>query len=96
MRVSSEDKDSNYDWYKLDSTIIGVREKQSGGFAIKLYQSGELTSFKKILLKILEHYKYQFMIFDTRSLKDNIKVDSIARHYGGNGHEKSSGYSIYN
>ena len=73
MRVSSEDKDTNYDWYKLDSTIIGVREKQSGGFAIKLYQSGELTSFKKLLLKILGHYKYQFMIFDTRSLKDNIR-----------------------
>jgi uncharacterized protein YwbE len=73
MRASSEDKDSNYDWYKLDSTILGVREKQSGGFAIKLYQSGDMISFKKLLIKILEHYKYQFMIFDTRSLKDNIR-----------------------
>jgi uncharacterized protein YwbE len=76
MRGYSEDKDSNYDWYKIDSTILGVREKKSGGFAIKLHQFGDIISFKKLLIKILDHHKYQFMIFDTRSLslKDNIRV----------------------
>jgi uncharacterized protein YwbE len=73
MRQISDDREGNYDWYKLNTTIMGVREKQSGGFAIKLYQSNEIESFKVLLKKILNHYKYQFMIFDTRSLTNNMR-----------------------
>ncbi len=33
-------------------------------------------------------------VYSLRSLKDNVKVDKLARHFGGNGHEKASGYHI--
>jgi hypothetical protein len=35
-------------------------------------------------------------VYSLRSLKDGIKVDCIARHFGGNGHEKAAGYFINN
>jgi uncharacterized protein YwbE len=73
MRQYSDDQDRNYDWYKLESTILGVREKVSGGFSIKIHQIDDLKSFKLLLKKILEYYKYQFMTFDTRGFKDNIR-----------------------
>jgi hypothetical protein len=33
-------------------------------------------------------------VYSLRSLKDNVKVDKLARHFGGNGHEKAAGYYI--
>jgi uncharacterized repeat protein (TIGR03833 family) len=71
MRDYSEDKDINYDWYKLESTILGVREKKSGGFSIRLQNLGNIKSFKLLLKKILDFYKYQFMTFDKRSIRVN-------------------------
>ena len=48
------------------------------------------------VLRILQIDIVKMKTYSLRSLKDNIKVDGIARYYGGNGHEKASGYSIYN
>ncbi len=73
MREYSDDNQINYDWYKLENTILGVREKKSGGFSVKIYYFENINSFKELLLKILEYYKYQFITFDTRSIKDNHK-----------------------
>jgi uncharacterized protein YwbE len=72
MREYSDDNEMNYDWYKLENTILGVREKKSGGFSVKInyFDFENISSFKNLLLKILEYYKYQFITFDTRSIKD--------------------------
>ena len=74
MREYSDDTNENYDWYKIENTILGVREKKSGGFSIKSYNIENIKSFKALLLKIIEYYKYQFITFDTRSIKDNVKI----------------------
>ena len=77
MRNQSQDKNddnSNFEWYKLKSTILGVREKKSGGFTIKITKSEDIKSFTILLSKILDYYKYQFMTFDIRGLKHNIKI----------------------
>jgi uncharacterized repeat protein (TIGR03833 family) len=82
MRDNSEDKDINYDWYKLESTIMGVREKKSGGFSIRLQEFGNTKSFKSLLKKILDFYKYQFMTFDKRSIhaKDRQNIETELRN----------------
>ena len=74
MREYSDDTNENYDWYKIENTVLGVREKKSGGFSIKSYHIDSVKAFKTLLLKIIEYYKYQFITFDTRSIKDNVKI----------------------
>ncbi len=71
-RQSIETKE-DYDWYKVRSTILGVREKQSGGFTIKAHLLNDLSEFKTLIDKIIDYYKYQYIIFDTRSLNINQK-----------------------
>jgi uncharacterized protein YwbE len=73
MHKQSIETKEDYDWYKLRSTILGVREKQSGGFTIKAHMLGDLLEFKNLLDKIIDFYKYQYIIFDTRSLNINQK-----------------------
>ncbi len=46
------------------------------------------------VLRILHSETDNLKTFSLRSLKENIKVDEMARFYGGNGHEKAAGYSI--
>ncbi len=46
------------------------------------------------VLRILHSETDTQKIYSLRSLKDHVKVDEMARFYGGNGHEKASGYSI--
>jgi hypothetical protein len=48
------------------------------------------------ILRILHIEKENQKTYSLRSLKENIKVDEMARFYGGNGHEKAAGYSINN
>jgi uncharacterized protein YwbE len=74
MRTQSKDEKEDYEWYKLKTTILGVREKKSGGFTIKITKSEDIKSFTLLLNKILDYYKYQFMTFDIRGLKHNIKI----------------------
>jgi hypothetical protein len=45
------------------------------------------------VLRILYSNNDNKLCYSLRSLRDNIKVDEIARHYGGNGHEKAAGYT---
>jgi uncharacterized protein YwbE len=82
---SKNDDNNNFEWYKLNTTILGVREKKSGGFSIKIGKINNLNnqedikedikSFTTLLKKILDYYKYQFMTFNTniKGLKENIK-----------------------
>ncbi len=46
------------------------------------------------ILRILKEDNGNKKTYSLRSLYSNIKVDNIARYYGGNGHEKAAGYSI--
>ncbi len=46
------------------------------------------------VLRIQHSKNNNKLSYSLRSLKDNIKVDNIARYYGGNGHEKAAGYTI--
>jgi len=55
-------------------------------FAIENYDSDVL----RILHTISDNKK----VYSMRSLKDHIRVDNIARMYGGNGHPKAAGYTI--
>lgn len=46
------------------------------------------------ILRILHFSTEHQLTYSLRSLKDHIKVDVMARYYGGNGHEKAAGYSV--
>ena len=46
------------------------------------------------VLRVLKEQNGNKLTYSLRSLMDHIKVDNIARYYGGNGHEKAAGYSI--
>ncbi len=47
------------------------------------------------ILRILHFKNDNKLSYSLRSLKEHIKVDDIARFYGGNGHEKAAGYTLY-
>ena len=70
MFTKSNPKVIDYDWYQLESTILGVREKNSGGFGIKPKQLGSVKSFINLLKKIIDYYKYQYLSFDSRGIPD--------------------------
>ena len=46
------------------------------------------------ILRILHTETDVQKVYSLRSLKDHVKVDELARFYGGNGHEKAAGYYI--
>lgn len=77
----SQSKASDYDWYKLGTTIIGVREKRSGGFSIKTHQYGDPKTFKTLLDKIIDYYRYQFLTYDTRGLSPDFKNILVKRGF---------------
>jgi hypothetical protein len=70
MFTKSNPKVIDYDWYQLESTILGVREKNTGGFGIKPKQLGSVKSFITLLKKIINYYKYQYLSFDSRGIPD--------------------------
>ena len=47
------------------------------------------------VLRILHLIKTDKNTYSLRSLRDHINVDGIARFYGGNGHPKAAGYTVY-
>jgi hypothetical protein len=53
-----------------------------------------IESYNADVLRILHTITYDTKCYSLRSLKNNITVDQIARHYGGNGHPKAAGYKI--
>ena len=68
MYKKSVAKKDDFDWYKLESNILGVREKASGGFAIKPKQLGTVNIFKELLDKIIDYYRFQYLTFDSRGV----------------------------
>uniref|UniRef100_A0A6C0HUN6 DHHA1 domain-containing protein n=1 Tax=viral metagenome TaxID=1070528 RepID=A0A6C0HUN6_9ZZZZ len=46
------------------------------------------------ILRILHSKNDNKLSYSLRSLKEHVKVDGMARFYGGNGHEKAAGYTI--
>jgi uncharacterized repeat protein (TIGR03833 family) len=65
----------NYDWYKIGNTIIGAREKVSGGFGLKVFELGSITTFINLIKKIIEYYQYQFITFDSRNLTYDFEIE---------------------
>lgn len=63
-------KKDDFDWYKLESNILGVREKRMGGFTIKPKQLGDILLFNSLVDKILKHYRFQYLTFDSRGVPD--------------------------
>jgi hypothetical protein len=47
------------------------------------------------VLRILHLETENSKTYSLRSIKEHITVDNIARFYGGNGHAKAAGYTIY-
>jgi len=71
----SIERQEDFDWYKNKSCIMGVREKKSGGFSLRVHQYGTLDDFRKIIGLILDYYRYQFITYDTRGLKEPFKKE---------------------
>ena len=57
------------------------------------YAAGEYPDID--ILRILYSDNEDKSVYSLRSLTENTIVDSIARKYGGNGHPKAAGYTIY-
>ena len=70
MPQQSIAKKDDFDWYKLESNILGVREKRMGGFTIKPKQLGDILLFKSLIEKILKYYEFQYLTFDSRGVPD--------------------------
>lgn len=51
--------------------------------------------FNVDVLRVLHTIKDDRNVYSVRSLKEHINVDGIARYYGGNGHPKAAGYTLY-
>jgi uncharacterized repeat protein (TIGR03833 family) len=68
MFQKSIPKKDDYDWYNLDNNILGVREKNAGGFGIKVKQVGSIESFISLIKKIIDYYKFQYLSFDSRGI----------------------------
>jgi uncharacterized protein YwbE len=69
MTISVNINDNkNYDWYKIHNTIIGAREKASGGIGLKIFEYGTINDFIILITKIIDYYKYQYITFDSRNL----------------------------
>jgi uncharacterized repeat protein (TIGR03833 family) len=68
MYQKSVVKRDDFDWYKYESNLIGVRERKSGGYAIKPKQIGTISSFKTLIEKIIKYYRFQYLTFDSHSV----------------------------
>jgi uncharacterized repeat protein (TIGR03833 family) len=57
-----------FDWYKIDSTIMGVAEKDTGGYMIKVSRIGKIDSFVKLIKEIIDYYKFQYLTLDSTDI----------------------------
>ncbi len=65
----------NYDWYQIGDTIIGARNKASGGIGLKIFENGNVQNFINLIKKIIEHFKYKFITFDSRNLSSDFEKE---------------------
>jgi uncharacterized repeat protein (TIGR03833 family) len=72
----------NYDWYKIENTIIGAREKASGGIGVKIFEYGNIKDFINLIGKIIEYYKYQYITFDSRNLDNEYEKELYKFGFG--------------
>lgn len=72
----------NYDWYKIGNTILGAREKTSGGIGVKIFEYGTIKDFINLIGKIIEYYKYQFITFDSRNLTSEYEKELYKIGFG--------------
>ncbi len=64
-------------------------------YLIEYVQENNNLFYDIDVLRILHNETETSKTYSLRSIKENVKVDEIARFFGGNGHEKASGYTIY-
>lgn len=85
---------NNYTTDKFnDLTIIDIKCSEQHLFKYLIdYLLSHSNNYD--ILRILHKETETQKTYSLRSLKEHVKVDEMARHYGGNGHEKASGYSI--
>ena len=72
----------NYDWYKIGNTILGAREKASGGIGLKIFEYGTIRDFIILIGKITEYYKYQYITFDSRNLASEYEKELYKFGFG--------------
>ena len=86
---------NNYSFDKFNElTIIDIKCSNTilYKYLIEHLQQNAIKYNDCDVLRILHTEKENQKTYSLRSLKDHIKVDELARHYGGNGHEKAAGY----
>ena len=66
--MSNNSNLDNFNWYKIDSTIMGVVEKNTGGYDIKIMKNGDIKSFLKLINEILDYYKFQYLTINTQNI----------------------------
>jgi hypothetical protein len=79
-----------------DYTIIDVKCSNTilYKYLIEFAQENKTVFNDADVLRILHTETDIQKVYSLRSLKDNVKVDELARQFGGNGHEKAAGYYI--
>jgi hypothetical protein len=90
---------NNYSFDKFNKlSIIDIKCSNTilYKYLIEYLQQNALKYNDCDILRILHIETENQKTYSLRSLKENIKVDEMARFYGGNGHEKAAGYSINN
>jgi hypothetical protein len=91
---------SNYSFDKFNNlNIVDIKYINNNTNLYKYlieYVKDNIDFFEDIdVLRILHNETDTSKTYSLRSIKDNVKVDEIARFYGGNGHEKAAGYTIH-
>jgi uncharacterized repeat protein (TIGR03833 family) len=81
MHSKSNIKNDTFDWYKIDSTIMGIAEKDTGGYMIKVAKIGEIESFVKLIKEILDYYKFQYLTLDSTSIPDEYLKELKKLHF---------------
>jgi hypothetical protein len=81
-----------------DYTIIDVKCSETilYKYLIEYVQENKTMFNNADILRILHSEDDKKKTYSLRSLKDDVKVDELARIFGGNGHEKAAGYYINN
>jgi hypothetical protein len=87
---------NNYSIDKFnDLTIIDIKCSEKHLFKYLIdYLLSHSNDYDIDILRILHTETEHQKIYSLRALKEHVKVDDMARYYGGNGHEKAAGYSI--
>ena len=95
--IFSEYSIDNYNIYNNNINIIDIKCSNTTiyKYLIEYAQENKNVFNDADVLRILHKETDTSKTYSLRSLKEHITVDNIARHYGGNGHEKAAGYTIH-